>query len=293
MFKKFFLALLFFSLFFKPLLALATRYPLKIRDASGRAITLPKKPQRIISLMPNITEILFALGRGQALVGVSEFSNYPPQALSQPSIGGQILNIEKIVSLNPDLIIGQAKTHGEPLEKIKKLNYPVYLTASPATLDQIITSIINIGVLTDSQKDAQKLAAELQQKINQIKNDSLKFKPKAIIFVWARPFISAGKNTFLADLIKTAGGINLADKGLGPYPEISLEFLIQSAPEVIIIPAKLKERFLGEVRKNKIFNQIKIKNILILNDDWLSRPGPRIIRALEIIHQAFKNLKND
>lgn len=249
------------------------------------------KPKRIISLMPNITEILFSLGLEKSVVAVSDFSNYPDATATKPRIGGQLLNIEKIAALKPDLIVGLAPGQTASLEKLKKLKFPVHLI-SASNLKALLLAILDLGQITGAERAAQKLTTDLRRRITLVAQDKLTSSPKTIILVWPNPFIAAGKNTFLDDLIKVAGGTNLAAPAAGAYPELCPEYLLTASPEVIIIPSEIEKKFFQEIKTNPILQKIRaVKNnrILVINGDILSRPGPRAIQALEIIHGFLKN----
>lgn len=264
-------------------------FPVTVRDEVGRLITVNKEPQRIISTAPNVTEILFALGLGDKVVGVTTFCNYPEEAKSKEKIGTfQSPNIEKILSLKPDLIVATGGVQRQFVERMEKMGIPVYVSY-PHDLNEVLKSIYRIGVITGAEKKAKELLFDLKFRIAKVtsKVSKAKSKPKVFFELWHEPLMSAGPGSFIDDLIKKAGGINIAQDAKTAYPIFSLEQLIKEDPDVIIGA----ESSMGGKPVVAVTNRpgwdalraVKNQRIFTINDDIIFRAGPRLIIALELI----------
>lgn len=264
-------------------------FPVTVRDEVGRSITVNKEPQRIISTAPNVTEILFALGLGDKVVGVTTFCNYPEEAKSKEKIGTfQSPNIEKILSLKPDLIVATGGVQRQFVERMEKMGIPVYVSY-PHDLNEVLKSIYRIGVITGAEKKAKELLFDLKFRIAKVtsKVSKAKSKPKVFFELWHEPLMSAGPGSFIDDLIKKAGGINIAQDAKTAYPIFSLEQLIKEDPDVIIGA----ESSMGGKPVVAVTNRpgwdalraVKNQRIFTINDDIIFRAGPRLIIALELI----------
>lgn len=253
-----------------------------ITDDLGREITIFGTPERIVSLAPSNTEILFALGLGDKVAGVTAYCDYPPEAAQKEKVGGySTINIEKVVALNPDLILASGGVQEEVVEQLEGLGVTV-VALWPDNLDGILHDITLVGDITGVKDTADALTENLRQRIenivNAVENAS---KPEVFYVVWDEPLMTAGQGTFPDDLITRAGGVNIgADAGTS-YLIYSLEVLVQQNPSVIILshgktPADMASlagwQDLTAVRENKVFT---------IDPDITSRPGPRIVDGLE------------
>ena len=281
------------------LLFASAAYAKTVTDQTGRTITIPNNPQRIISLAPNVTEIIFAIKEEKRLIAATEYSDYPPQAIELPKVGSYVrLNIEKIVSLKPDLCIGIKE--GNPKNSIKRLaefNIPVY-AVNPKNLETVINSIIEIGSLLNAEKKAALIAKQMKNRINKVKTSALKNKKTPTIFfqIDTNGFFSAGADTFIHKLIITAGGKNIAEKKRG-YPKFNKEQILMLSPDIIVI---------ASMDKKKDFKQAKLKwlqfksipavannRVFFVNADLFNRPAPRIIKGLEKLAEIIKEFNRN
>ena len=206
-------------------------------DAVGRTIKLESPPRRIVSMAPSVTEILYYLGLGDRIVGVTQFSYYPPEALQKPKIGSFInLNAEKIVSLNPDLAIGTADGNKESIVRLlEQAGIDVYIV-NPQKVRDVIETIVTLGELCDMKKRAKELAYQLSRRIDHVsKRTATRRKPLVFLQINAKPIMTVNKNTFLHDVIRLAGGENMAKDIHITYPRINVEEILRMKPEVIII----------------------------------------------------------
>ncbi|MFW6007006.1 MAG: ABC transporter substrate-binding protein [Halanaerobiales bacterium] len=274
----------------------AEEYPVTVEDDLGEEITLEKKPESIISLSPSNTEMLYALGQGDKIIGVTQSANYPEEALEKEKIGTITEpNIEKIVSLEPDLVIASSINDIQSVNRLKELGISV-AGFSPATVNDTMLTMKKIGTLVGEEEKVQKIVSELQLQLVEIKNivDShLENNERKKVFyeIWTDPLTTAGENTFIDDIINIAGGINIGAEAQGHWPQYSLEKLIKEDPEVYISTphSSQEEVTVSSIKERDEFETIKAvknENIHIVNQDIVNRPSPRIIEGLKIFVKA-------
>ena len=251
------------------------------------AFSLFATPRRIICLAPSITEIVYALGAGRRVVGVSNFSNYPPAATKKTKIGPFTTpNLEAIIALRPDLVIGlKGANPAWVFKRLKKLNIQVLLLKNGG-IDTIWENILCVGKALDKEVRAKDLVKKLQEEINtltqRIKNLP---KPKVFFQLSLRPLFTCGRPSYLHDLIVLAGGINIAGDVNIPYSIVSLEKVVANAPQVIILCLRqedVKQALKFWKRFPKI-PAVKEHRLYAVNPDLFARPSPRIVRALEVL----------
>jgi iron complex transport system substrate-binding protein len=254
---------------------------------------VPKAYQRIISLAPNITEILFVLGAGDRLVGVTKHCNYPAEALSKTSVGSYIdLNIEKILSLKPDLVIATADGNEKgSVERLVNFGIPVLVT-NPKNLNEVYETIETIGRKIQKGPRAMDLVQSLKKRADRIIQACSPLPhPRVFLQINESPLITVGRDTFHNSLIQLAGGINISGQEASKYPKVSLEQVLRLSPEVIVITSM--ERGGAAERKKERWQQwrqlpaVRQGRIQVLNSDLLDRPSPRLIDGLEALAHAI------
>ncbi len=262
-------------------------------DEVGRTVEVPDNPKRIIALAPSVTEIVYEVGKGHHLVGVTRFSDYPEEANYLPKVGSYVhLDLEKIVALEPDLCIGikDGNTYSV-VKRLEQFNIPVY-AINPQNLDSVMTSIGNIGTLLGQGKRAEELVGRMEQRILRIKNrlDSVQKRPGVFFQIGIKPIVSVGTRTFIHDLIVTAGGRNLTSGSI-PYPRYSREQVLELKPELIVISSMAREAaFEEEKRKWSQWSDIpavKHNRISIVDSNLFDRPTSRLVTGLEILAHLF------
>ena len=260
------------------------------RDDRGVEIRLAQPPARIVSLAPNLTEIVFLLGRQDRLVGVTRFCNYPSEASRLPKVGGVVdPDVERIVAARPDLVL--CTTDGNPKERIKvleELGIPCF-AASPQDLAAVFRAIETVGALLGVPDRGRREAASLRARAARIAGRAdNKPAPRVLFAVSTSPVIAAGKGTFMDELIRTAGGVNAASSYSGRYPRLSVEGLIAAAPDVIFIASMAGvERFPPEVTRWTEVPAFRDGAVVTLDGDLVTRPGPRLVAALEEVSRAL------
>ncbi|OGP88182.1 MAG: hypothetical protein A2156_03745 [Deltaproteobacteria bacterium RBG_16_48_10] len=281
-------SLLFFLLpLFWPLVSSSGN--LTFRDEVHRKVSIPFPPKRILSLAPNITEILFNLGLEDEIVGVSIHCNFPEKAKTKPPVGSYIrLDYERIISLRPDLVIatGAGNTR-EMVERLGKLGFPTYVIF-PKNLDGIFLSIDHIGQVVDRKKEALSLIEDMKRRREKIiKLTRGRLRPRVFLQIGEAPIVTVGKGSFADDLIRLAGGENVAGNEKKMYPRFGMEEILKRAPEVILIssmnPRGDYHKVLQEWTQWKTIPAVKNGRIYLIDSDLIDRPSPRIINGLEEI----------
>ncbi len=262
-------------------------YPLTVKDEWGNKVKFTKAPERIISCMPNITEILYKLDLGDEIVGVTENCNYPPEAKGKEKVGRDTMNLEKIVSLKPDLIVMLGGAQAPDIKKFRSMGLPVFVI-DPETVRGVMYSITLLGEATNRPHAAYSIDENMARKLDWVVarvRASGKKRPRVFMEVWHKPLITASKGTFLNDVIEKAGGVNIAANAQAKYPEYSFEKLISADPDVIIIPKQnisTTEQIYNDGKWKKL-RAVQNKRVLLVDADVISRPGPRIVSAVDEI----------
>jgi iron complex transport system substrate-binding protein len=257
-----------------------------VKDQTGRMVNVPDEPHRLVSLAPNITEIVYALGLGDELVGDTDNCDFPPQALTKPHVGTMVNpSLERIVALKPDLALGTPEANRrETADQLERLGIPLYgVTAS--TLAGTLASIEDLGGILGRAAEARSLAAQMQARIDRIeKRIEGRPTPKVLFVVWYRPLITVGPHTFIADAIRAAGGIPMGENLKGEWPRLTLEELLPLNPEVILFPKT--ESFSPSTAEFqslpgwKELHAVKEGRMFFVSET-IMRPGPRLVDALE------------
>lgn len=266
-----------------------TEYPLTVTDVSGQEIVLQEQPDAIVTLVPSETEIAFAVGAGNIVVGVDEYSNYPEEAASIAKVGDMTTNIEAVVALNPDLVLANNGMNGEAIGKLRELGIIVY-TSNPQTYDETVAHIEQVGVLLNKQAEAQAVAGNMKQ----VKADieaKLAGVEKRSVYLEFSPGWTVGSGEFLDDLVTIAGGMNVANEQPSWY-EINSEAIIAKNPEVIIYPDLGEEQssILAGIMSRPgwdVVDAVKNDRMVMVNNDPLVRVGPRLVEGLQDIAAAI------
>ncbi len=264
-------------------------FPLEKRDDRGVVVRLESPPRRVVSLAPSLTEIVFLLGKEETLAGVTRFCNYPPRALSLPKIGGVVdPDVEKIVAARPDLVL--CTTDGNPKEKVRtleELGIPCFAVA-PQDLSGIFAAIERVGALLGAEEAGRREAAALRARAAGASRKRAEPAPSVLFTVSTSPIIAAGRGTFMDELIRSAGGKNAAASFSGRYPRFSVEDLVDGKPDVIFIAAMAGvERFSPEVTRWKEVPAFRDGEVVSLDGDLVTRPGPRMVLALEEVSRVL------
>jgi iron complex transport system substrate-binding protein len=226
-------ALLVFTTLVAPMRAQA----FAMRDMVGRELRLPTSPQRIISLVPSVTEVIFALGGEEKLVGVTDYCDFPPAAKQKPKVGSMLSpSLEVIVSSRPDVVIAtDSGNRKETMAEIERLGIPVFIV-NPNSLQELMIAIGKLGELTGRDAAVSPLIAGLTRRIDAVASAVRSYpRPKVLYVLWPDPLIVPGRGSHLSELIELAGGTSVTSDDPQAHPRYSLEAAIVKAPEVIVL----------------------------------------------------------
>ncbi len=264
-----------------------------VKDDMGRTVVLNETADRVVSLAPSNTEILFAIGAGNKVVGVTEFCDYPPEAVegvengSIATVGGFTdINVEKVVSLKPDVVFayyGQKSV----VEELENLSIPT-IVFNPKNLDMIYNDIAIAGKVTGMDDGAKKVVSEMRNKVNYVESHIVNLPKKKVFYVaWGNPLMTAGNDTFISYLISLAGGKNIFSDSTG-WPTVNMESVVARNPDVIILTPHcgLTKNDVLNNWSNEI-NAVKNQSVYVIEDDILVRPGPRIVDGLIALAEAI------
>ena len=266
-------------------------YYLSIKHDFGHIIKIEKTPERIISLAPSNTEILYALGLGEKIVGVTAFCDYPEEALEVEKIGDfNGVNFEKVIELEPDLIVNYGILEDDARQIYSDAGIPV-ISFMPESIDEVMATISQIAVATDSVDIGNDLVQSMEQHRDEIIAKVQDTEEVKVFYeVWHEPLMAAGAGSFVDVLINLANGVNVASDAEGEYPNYDIEQLIENNPEVYLTANDLPEKTVESIGARPGYEDITaIKNgeVYLLDGNILSRPGPRIVEAFEIIAQKI------
>lgn len=264
---------------------------LQAKDDFGQTISLPHPPQRIVCLAPNVTEIAYALGLGDRIVGVSEFSDYPPAAKQKPLVGRYDRpSMEKIVSLHPDLVLlgyGNPEELAGMLEKAGIACFGV----NPRSIKQVLTAIERIGEICGVSEKARQVSAGLLDRAGEVKKklaDQPIRRPRVFILIDDAELWTAGRETLQDEVVRLGGGDNIAAFRTSFFL-ISKESLIAAQPELILVTGKTREA--GRIKAQLMARRelaslpaVKRHAVEVVEADIFSRPGPRVIDGMELVY---------
>ena len=262
-----------------------------IEDGLGRELILDEPAQRVVSLAPSNTEILFAVGAGDQVIGRDEFSDYPDQANTLPSVGGGFgdYNLEAIVDLEPDLVLAAEINTPEQVKAMEDLGLTVFLLPNPISLEEMYGNLLTVAKLTDHESETEELVEELRDRVSQVEMgiESAEDQPTAFYELDATdpsaPW-TAGSGTFINTLITMAGGVNIASDMEGQYLQISVEELLVRDPQVILLGDSAYGVTAESLSERPGWNNISALlngRIYAFDDNLVSRPGPRLVDGLE------------
>lgn len=287
-------ALLFVGL--APRVARAS-FPLALTDDRGTTVRLESAPRRVVSLAPNLTEIVFLLGQEGKLVGVTRYADYPPAAASLPRVGGIVdPDVERIVAAAPDLVL--CTTDGNPRERVRVLEamgIPCF-AVGPQTLAAVFTTVERIGALLGVPAQGRKEADALRARAIRASRRPPGPAPRVLVVLSTSPIIAAGKGTFLDEIVRASGGKNAAGAYGGRYPRLSVEDLLEVRPDIILVAGmRGVEAFPPAVTRWKEVPAFRDGCVVTLDGDVVTRPGPRLVTALERVVdvvEAWRTLRS-
>jgi iron complex transport system substrate-binding protein len=271
---------------------------LRVSDMLGRPVTLSAPAARIVSLVPSVTEILFALGADDRLVGVTDFCDYPPAARQKPSVGGMVNpNLEVLVARKPDLVVATTEgTREETVAQLERLGIPTYLVVAHHVSD-VTALVTRLGELTGRRAAADALRARMEQRVEAVRRAVAPYRrPRVLYVLWPEPLIVPGRDALVTELIRLAGGESISAADGDSYPRYSLEAAVAKAPEVILLANHGAHT--GPIDRERWqrlteLPAIRTGRLHQVDGNLLHRYGPRVADGLEqlarVIHpEAFR-----
>ena len=272
--------------------AVAASGPATLTDGSGRTVTLRLPAERVVSLAPANTEVLFSVGAGGQVVGRDSFSDYPPEAKDVPDIGGQVgsLNVELVVSRKPDLVLASPLTAPEQIADLVKAGLTVYVLPNPRTFDDLYANLETAGKLTGHEAQAATLVDSLKKRVQAVTARAANASTRPLVYYEldatdpSAPYTS-GPDTFVDLLIRTAGGQNFGGSLKGDWVQVSVEELLARQPDFVLLgdntyggvtPEQVKARAGWQALK-----AVQDGKVYLFDDNTVSRPGPRLVDGLE------------
>ena len=254
-------------------------------DELGREVLVPERINRIVSLAPNLTEIMYALGLGGKLVGVSNFCDYPAAVKGKTRVGPPMNpSVEAIIALRPDLVLGSTTANDiHTVRSLEEVRIPLYGVTDPHTVEEIFDSILRLAELTRTAGAGNTLVNQLRKDLAAVEDRVAgRRQPAALLAIWLEPLIAAGGDTFLHDVLRRAGAVSIT-AGLKGWPRLSLETVAERDPEVLIFTSAhgLAASF-ARLRRLPPWSELRAvrEGNIIRLDQALFRPGPRIVEII-------------
>ena len=259
-----------------------------IIDGLGRSVVLPQRIDRAVSLAPNLTEMIFAVGAGDRLVGVTTFCDYPAEAKSIQKVGDtQTPNIERIISLQPQVVFVSTASQLESFTDVLDERGIAVFVTDAASLDHVFKHLLQLGEIFGTGDQADKLVNDLQDRVARIRQSTAASEPvRVFLQISNEPLFTIGKDSFLTELISTAGGISVTANVPGGYPRLSKETASAMNPDVIILSDSDDNKEPNAAFVNS--SAVRSGAIFRIDPDIISRPGPRSVDALESIAKLLR-----
>ncbi|MCX7992119.1 MAG: cobalamin-binding protein [Fimbriimonadales bacterium] len=237
--------------------------------------------QRIVSLAPSITEILFALGLNEKIVGVTEICDYPPEAKRKPKVGDYQISPEKVVALKPDLVVAHEVLNMRVIPVLKRLGLRV-LSANPNQFSKLYAFMRAIGRATGSEREAERIIRSMQERVAQVRKQAPRQPVRTLFLISVEPLWASGRDTLAHEMLTLAGGRNLMANAFSNYKAVSLESALGSAPELILLAGPKAQVILSDPRWGRT-PAIRNRHLYELNADFVLRETPRSVNGLEQI----------
>ena len=260
-------------------------------DDTGRKLYVSQAPKRVVSLAPSITEMLFAIGAGDAVVGVTEWCDYPPEAQTRARVGDSRPNLEAILALQPDLVLGVAAVRNDELETLRRLKVPLFIM-DVQSLEHVYAHIQTLGRMFDRVQEANALVYAMRTDIQDIveKTGSVP-KPRVLYVLYHQPFITVGPGSFIHQLLEMVGADNVAKDAGDAYPRLSMEVVLRKDPEILLFPSmdgtRSPESDLAQWTQWNTIAAVKNKRMHFVPWTLVSRPGPRIVQGLAALARVI------
>jgi iron complex transport system substrate-binding protein len=271
-----------------------TAFPVTVEGSDGEEVTIEDEPEAIVSLIPSNTEIAFALGLGDSIVGVSDHDNYPEEALEKESIGGLELNIEMILSLEPDLVLAHPTNAPEGIDQLKQSDLNVLMVNDATEIAQVYDSIEMIAEATGANEEAEEIITSMQDTFAELEEIAAEIPEEEVkrVYIEISPepeIFTPGNNTFENEILTIINAENIAADQEG-WVELSEESIVEQNPEVIILSYDFIEDPVGQVMERDAWEDIDAvqnERVVQVDTDIISRPGPRLTEGAEMLAKVI------
>ncbi|MCS6950455.1 MAG: helical backbone metal receptor [bacterium] len=265
-------------------------FPRRLIDFRRKTLTLKAPPRRITSLTPGITEVLFAIGAGKQVAGVTSYCDYPPEVKRLPKVGDMRTNVEAVVALQPDLVVADGILNRRYIPTLERLKLPL-LVVTPKSWQEVAQMIRLLGAATGHEQQAETLAQRFQRAVQEARARRVPTKKPTVLFalnVEPLPMWVAGRETFVDDMIQLAGGRNVAADGGTNYYPLSAEALLLRDPDVLLV-ALPNDRLapLYEHPVLKRLRAVQAKRVYSVDSNLFVRPTPRLLQGLEVLRSII------
>lgn len=271
-------------------------FPITLTDDAGREVTIEEKPETIVSIQASSTEIAFSLGLGDKIVGVSDYDNYPPEALEKEKVGAQDINVELVLTLLPDIALVtdfHYKTHPDTLKQFEEAGIKVIVVGSAASFDDVYHNIEMIGTATGSKTEANEIISDMKKRFSAIKEKAAAITDKKKVWVEVAPapdIFTTGTNTFMHEMLESIQATNAAEEHEG-WVKLTEEEIVKLNPDVIITTYG----YYVENPKDQVLARegwadvpaLKNKQVFDVDNDTVTRPGPRLIEGVETLAELI------
>lgn len=255
-------------------------YPMRVKDARGKNVTISAKPMRVVSLTPSNTEILYAVGLRGRLVGVTRFCDYPPAVKSKPKVGDMTASVEAVVALKPDLVIAHANLNDSAIRRLENLGICVF-AIDPQSLAEVARDIRVIGRIVARPATADSVAKQIERTAAEVKTRAAKHRHRrALAIIQTDPFWVAGPKTFVDEMLRLAGATNVAHDARPGFNPFAKELAISRDPEVILVGRASEVNYFTRDPAWKHTSAVRNKRVYVVDHDLLVRAGPRLAEGL-------------
>ncbi len=260
-------------------------------DDTGRTMYLAKTPRRVISLAPNITEMLFAIGAGPSVVGVTTWCDYPPEASTRKTVGDSRPNPEAILALQPDLVLGFTAIRDDALETLRRLKIPLF-TMDVQSVEHVYAHIQTLGRMLERVQEANALVYAMRADIQAIDERVRALPaPRVLYVLYDQPFITVGPGSFIHQLLELAGADNVAKDAGSAWPRLSMEVVLRKNPEILLFPSRegndAPASDLRQWTRWGTIAAVQNKRLHFVPGTLINRPGPRIVQGLAALARAI------
>jgi len=253
-------------------------------DDTGRKLYLSDPPTRVVSLMPSITEMVFAIGAGDAVIGVTEWCDYPPEARTRAKVGDFRPNIEAILALEPDLVLAVDAVRNDALETLRRLKIPLFIM-NTASLEHVYAHMQTLGRMFRRVPEANAMVHAMRAKVQAIVEKTRSAsRPRVLYVLYERPFISVARGSFVHQILELAGADNIAKDAGTAWPRLSMEVVMQKDPEILLLPPRDDDESAGSGTEQwtqwSTLTAVKNNRVHFIPRIIVNRPGPRLVQGL-------------